>query len=458
MDRRSFIIKSGIGAASVLASPFYDNSLLAMNAELTKAAFGKDFKWGVATAAYQIEGAYNADGKGPSVWDMFSHKRKKIKDRSNGDVSCDFYHNYQKDIGLIKAMNFDVFRFSTSWSRILPDGIGRVNQKGLDFYDRVIDQCLATDVEPWITLYHWDLPLALHEKGGWMNRDVISWFAEYSELVCSKFGDRVKNWMVLNEPVAYTVLGYFLGINAPGLRKPKGFLKSVHHTSMCQAEGSRIIRSTVKDSNVGTTFSCSHVQPKNYKKRHIKAADRMNILLNRLFLEPALGMGYPTEGFKFLSKIEKYVKPGDEAKLKCDLDFVGLQNYTRFVARHFMIPYSWALEVPPAKRGISKENLTDMGWEVYPEGIYDVIKQFAAYENMPPIIVTENGCAFPDKIENNQVHDEKRIQFFKDYLGQVLRAKNEGVDLRGYFVWTLMDNFEWAEGYETEIRSDTCRF
>ncbi|MCL4134078.1 UNVERIFIED_CONTAM: hypothetical protein GTU68_065133 [Idotea baltica] len=419
-----------------------------MSSELQKADFGPDFKWGTATAAYQIEGAWDADGKGKSIWDTFSQKSKNIKDKTNGNIACDFYNRYPADLGLLKEMNFDVFRFSLSWSRIFPDGIGTVNQKGIDFYHRVIDKCLELGIEPWITTYHWDIPQALQDKGGWINRDVIGWYTEYCDKVTKAYGDKVKNWMVLNEPTAFTALGYMLGVHAPGKIKPNKFLATAHHASMVQAEGGRIIRNNVADANIGSTFSCAHVEPKDGLDKHKAAAHRMNSFLNRLYIEPVLGMGYPTDDFKFLNRINKHIHTGDEAKLKFDFDFIGLQNYTRVVTKKAMIPWMWAFEENATKRKVPADQITDMGWEVYPEGIYKILMQFNEYKNLPPVIVTENGCAFPDKVENGKVHDPQRTKFFKDYIGAVLKAKNDGMDIRGYFVWTLMDNFEWAEGYE----------
>jgi beta-glucosidase len=428
------------------------NGLLTHTAEnpwgFNRSDFGDDFKWGVATAAYQIEGAWDADGKGPSIWDHFVHRRPgKIKTRENGDTSCDFYHRYQQDIALIKAMNLGVFRFSTAWSRLLPNGIGEKNPKGLDFYDRVVDSCLEAGVEPWITLYHWDLPQALENQGGWANREMLNWFAEYADLVTRRYGDRVKNWMVLNEPAAFTALGYLAGMHAPGYIAPKKFLAAVHHAAMCTAEGARIIRANVPQSHVGSTFSCAKVYAKDTMPRTLEAAHRLNIMLNRLFLEPVLGLGYPTEKFEFLQGLEAFVKPGDEAKLPVDLDFVGLQNYTRAVAESSLLPYVWFRDIPAKKRGIPADRVTDMGWEVYPEGIYEMLQQFAGYANIPPIIVTENGAAFPDTLEGDAVRDARRVEYFQRYLAEVLRAQREGVNVKGYFVWTLMDNFEWAEGY-----------
>jgi beta-glucosidase len=417
------------------------------NLDFSSLDFGADFKWGVATAAYQIEGAHNLDGKSASIWDTFSHEKGTIKTGENGDVACDFYHSFEQDLDLLKSLNMTVFRFSIAWSRILPNGVGAPNQKGIDFYHRVIDACLERGLEPWLTLYHWDLPQVLQDQGGWMNRASVSWFSEYVEFISKTYGDKVKNWMVFNEPSAFTALGYLIGYHAPGLKGFRHYLPTVHHVCLCQAEGGRIIRKNVINANIGTTFSCSHVDVFKSEKRDGKSAKRWDVLLNRLFIEPALGMGYPTASFPILSKLKKYILPGDLEKLKFDFDFIGVQNYTREVVKKMgLIPIMKGLEIPPKKRNVTE--ITDMGWEVYPEGIYQIIKQFAAYPNVKKIFVTENGCAFPDELIDGKVNDVKRIDYYQRYLKQVLRAKQEGVNIGGYFSWTLLDNFEWSEGFK----------
>ena len=409
--------------------------------------FGTDFKWGVATAAYQIEGAHTIDGKSPSIWDTFSHKKGSIKTGENGDIACDFYHSYEEDLDLLKSLNMTVFRFSIAWSRILPNGSGTPNQSGLDFYHRVIDACLTRGIEPWITLYHWDLPQILQDKGGWKNRDAVVWFSEYTNLLTKTYGEKVKNWMVFNEPSAFTALGYLIGYHAPGLKGLKNYLPTVHHVCLCQAEGGRIIRKNVANANIGTTFSCSHVAVFKSEERDGNAANRWDVLLNRLFIEPALGMGYPTESLPILRKLNKYIQPGDLEKLQFDFDFIGVQNYTREVVKaNAFIPYMKGLEIKPVKR--DAKEITEMGWEVYPEGIYKILKQFAAYPGVKKIFVTENGCAFPDEVVNGKVNDTKRIDFYQRYLKEVLRAKKDGVNIGGYFSWTLLDNFEWSEGFK----------
>ncbi|MDV3928149.1 beta-glucosidase [Elizabethkingia anophelis] len=412
---------------------------------LTKEAFGKDFIWGVSTAAYQIEGAHNLDGKGPSVWDKFVQKRNKIFRNHTGDIACDHYNRYIDDLYLMHSMNIHNYRFSVSWSRILPEGTGRINQAGIDFYNRLIDLSLELGITPWITLYHWDLPHSLEVKGGWTNRDVKDWFGDYVAICVKNFGDRVKNWMVLNEPTVFSAAGYFFGVHAPGRKSIEGFLAAAHHAALAQAHGARVIKTLQPESNVGTTFSCSHVEAYTNREKDIKAAKKADLLLNRLFIEPLLGMGYPVNEIKTLRRIEKYIKQNDERDLKFDMDFIGIQNYTREIIRYAMfVPFLHAKIVNAKDRNVE---MTTMEWEVYPESIYHILKKFQAYENIPPLIITENGAAFSDTLQNNVVHDPKRLQYIQNILQQVLRAKQEGVNVNGYFVWTFLDNFEWAEGY-----------
>jgi beta-glucosidase len=441
MNRSEFLKSISASMARLLASPWFIKALEADPA-LARKMFGESFLWGVTTAAFQTEGAYNADGKGESIWDRFSHIPGKIKDNSNADVACNFYNLYQEDIDLLKSLHFGNFRFSIAWSRIFPEGTGTVNPKGIDYYNRVIDYCLEAGIRPWLTLYHWDLPQALQDKGGWPNRDIVGWFTEYADLCTRKFGDRVKDWVVLNEPAAFTTFGYLTGLHAPGQRGLNKYLASVHHAALCQAEGGRIVRANVENAHTGTSLSCSYVEPYKQKPRHEKAAKRIDVMLNRLFIEPLLGMGYPMGDMPFLEKLEKFFQPGDEDKLKFDFDFIGLQNYFRVIGKWGLIPILWANQVKPDEK---VSEVTALGWEVWPEGIYHIIKQFAKYP-IKEIIVTENGAAFPDEITGKTIHDTQRAGYFKEYLKNVLRAKKEGINVTGYFVWTLTDNFEWTFG------------
>lgn len=412
---------------------------------LDKKSFGDDFAWGVSTAAVQIEGAHDADGKSPSIWDTFSATKGKI---SNGDhhyTACDFYNNYQQDIDLVKQLNIPNFRFSIAWTRVLPNGTGEVNQAGIDHYHKVIDYCHQKGVEPWVTIYHWDLPQVLEDKGGWTNRDVIGWFSEFATVCAKNFGSKVKHWMVMNEPSVFTGAGYFFGIHAPGRAGLKNFVPAIHHVTLCMAAGGRILRELLPDANIGTTFSCSWIEPYSDKPRDIAAAKRADALINRLFIEPVLGLGYPVADLPILKQLDRYILPGDLDKLKFDFDFIGLQNYTREIVKYsFFTPYIQAKLVKAENRDVP---LTDMRWEVYPPSIYHIIKKFDRYPQIKAIYLTENGAAFPDTVVNNEVDDPKRIQYLQDYLKQVLKAKNEGAKVKGYFIWTLTDNFEWAEGY-----------
>jgi len=412
---------------------------------LQKEAFGKDFAWGVSTAAYQIEGGCHAGGKGRSVWDVFVKKKGRIFRDQHGDVACDFYNRYAKDITLMADMHISNYRFSIAWSRILPAGTGSVNSEGIDFYDRVIDLCLELNITPWVTLYHWDLPWELERRGGWTNRAILGWFEEYVSVCLKYFGDRVKRWIVLNEPMVFTGAGYFLGVHAPGRKGLQNFLAAAHHAALCQASGARIIKSASPLSLVGTTFSCSHIEPFRKNERDMLAALKVDALLNRMFLEPLLGLGYPVKDLKLLRRIESFIKPGDIQRLAFDMDFIGVQNYTREVVTHTpFLPYLNARIVKASRRNVET---TLMNWEVYPESIYQILKKFGAYGNIPPLVVTENGAAFTDEVHNGCIHDPQRQQYLADNIEQVYRARQEGVRVQGYFVWTFLDNFEWAEGF-----------
>ena len=411
----------------------------------TRKDFGDDFKWGVSTAAYQVEGAHNVHGKGPSIWDTFVQKPGKIFRGQHGNIACDFYNRYPEDLGLIKSLHIPNHRFSISWSRIFPEGTGRTSRKGIDFYNRLIDHSLELGIEPWVTLYHWDLPQSLQEEGGWTNRDVVAWFSNYVACCIHHFGDRVQNWIVLNEPMVFTGAGYFLGVHAPGKKGLGNFLAAAHHAALCQAEGGRTIRQLKPGATIGTTISCSHIEPYRNTQKDIIAATKADALLNRLFIEPLIGMGYPVKDVRLLERIAQYMQPGDEERLKFDMDFIGIQNYTRELVRHSTFtPFVQAKIVPAKKRNVET---TLMNWEVYPEAIYHVLKKYDRYQNIPQLIITENGAAFADDVTDGRVKDDRRLAYIQQHLAQVLRAKREGVKVNGYFIWTLMDNFEWAEGY-----------
>lgn len=362
-------------------------------------------------------------------------------------MACDFYYRYATDIALNKSMGFSAFRFSIAWSRVLPKGTGPVNEAGLAFYDQVIDECIRQGQTPWVTLFHWDLPQALEDRGGWTNREILTWFADYVTLIVKAFGHKVKHWFVLNEPSAFTILGYLVGMHAPGRRSFTSIPAVIHHAALAQADGGRIVREHVPGAVIGTTFSCSPVEPISPLKRDVQAAQRANALLNRLFIEPALGLGYPVSELPFLKVIEKrFAKPGDRERLAFNFDLIGLQHYFRVVVEHSMlVPYLWGRDVSPNRRRV--EAITEMGWEVHPTSMLQILRQFSHYDGSHKWIVAESGAAFYDQVEQGQVIDTARTAYHVQCLQQVRQAQAESIDLAGYFVWTLLDNFEWAEGY-----------
>lgn len=412
--------------------------------------FGSDFSWGVAVAAAQIEGAAEMYGKGLSIWDTFSKRSGKIKKGHHPLVTCDFYHRYPADIKMVRTLGFKIFRFSISWPRILPYGTGKVNREGIRFYHDVIDECLLNDLIPYVTLYHWDLPEVLEQEGGWTAYSVNHAFNEFVKLCALTYGDKVKNWIVLNEPFGFTSLGYMLGIHAPGKTGLTNFFSAVHHTAIAQADGGRILRAEVKDAHIGTSFSCSEVIPYTQSEADITAARRFDCLMNRLFVEPALGMGYPETEWEVMEKFTiQHSTWRHTERLRFDFDFIGLQNYFPITVKYnAFVPILQAWEIKAKNR---KRPHTAMGWEINADSFYNIIKQFAAYPNIRQLIITENGAAYQDKLAEDRVHDLERIEYFELYLEALLRAKKEGLNVTGYMAWTLMDNFEWAEGFNARF-------
>ena len=412
--------------------------------------FEDDFCWGVSTSAYQIEGAHDEHGKGQSIWDVFSNTPRKIYQNHNGNKAADFYNCFRQDILLLKTLGIKHFRFSISWPRLLPNGIGKVNEMGIQFYHNVIDTCLENGIVPWVTLYHWDLPYELEKRGGWANRSIIDWFREYVELCVTHFGNKIKHWMILNEPMGFTGGGYFLGIHAPGRTGLRNFLPAIHHASLCQNIGFQIIKDKYPDSEVGSTFSFSHIEPLTTlsikaNERHKNASRRVDAILNRMALEPTLGLMYPNTDLKVLSSIQKYIKEEDEDRLKTPFDFIGIQVYTREIVKHsYFVPYLRAKLINAQKRNVP---VTSMNWEIHPPSIYETIKRVAAYTGVKKIIITENGAAFNDIPHRDRVHDSYRINYLEQHIRELKRAKDEGINIKGYFIWSFIDNFEWSEGY-----------
>ncbi|TKC61170.1 beta-glucosidase [Pedobacter hiemivivus] len=412
--------------------------------------FGKDFLWGVATAAAQIEGAALGYGKGLSIWDTFAKRSGKTKKGHQPTIACDFYHRYKEDIALVKLLGFGIFRFSISWPRIIPRGKGAINKEGIRFYHQVIDECLLQGIIPYVTLYHWDLPEMLEDEGGWTAFSINDSFNFFVSICAREYGDKVKNWIVLNEPFGFTSLGYMLGVHAPGKTGLTNFFSAVHHAAIAQADGGRILRSEVKNANIGTSFSCSEIIPYTQSASDVQAAKRVDCLMNRLFIEPLLGMGYPTADWDVMEKFSiQHSTWRHTERLTFDFDFIGLQNYFPLTIKYnAFIPVVQAWEVKAKSR---KKPHTAMGWEINANSFYNIIKQFAAYPNIPPLMITENGAAYHDKVLNHQIHDQERIAYFEQYLAALLKVKQEGVPITGYMAWTLMDNFEWGEGFNARF-------
>ncbi|MCB1156124.1 MAG: beta-glucosidase [Leptospiraceae bacterium] len=410
---------------------------------MQKLEFPKEFVWGTATAAYQIEGSPKEDGKGESIWDRFSHTRGKIRTKETGDIACDHYKRYKEDIALMAELGYSAYRFSVSWPRIMPNGKGPVQKRGMDFYDRLVDELKQKNIEPFLTLYHWDLPQKLQEEGGWLNRDTASYFADYTEEMVKKLGDRVKFWITLNEPWIFTVLGYFLGVHAPGLRKIFRFYKVAHNVLLAHGLSLAKIRAVNKSVRVGITNALSPVHSHRLDK-YSHSVTIANAVMNRLWMDPIFLKKYPTAiERKVLAQNKGDIHPEDMKIISAPIDFLGVNNYSRTIIKPLPIPVYPFVPVTAFYPGVK---LTEMGWEVYPDGLYQILKWIKEEYGNPPVYITENGVAYKDKLENTKISDPERIDFLKKYLSSVHRAILEGADVRGYFVWSFMDNFEWAEG------------
>ncbi len=407
--------------------------------------FPKDFAWGAATAAYQIEGAWDEDGKGPSIWDVFCRVPGAIQNGDTGDVACDHYHRWREDVALMRELGLRAYRFSISWPRVLPEGKGKVNRPGLDFYDRLVDALLAAGIQPFITLYHWDLPQALQEEGGWPARDTARRFADYADVVSRRLGDRVHHWITLNEPWVAAYAGYGNGYHAPGIRNPLAAIQATHHFLLAHGLAVPILRGNGDAATrVGITLNLAPVHPASDRSADEDAARRYDGFLNRWFLDPLFHGRYPEDMLDLLGAALPDGYQGDMETIAAPVDFLGVNNYTRtVVADDPESPVVETREVKPHGRPY-----TEMGWEVYPEGLYEILTRVHRDYAPPSLYVTENGAAFADQVSaDGRVHDPQRVDYLREYIAQAHRAVEEGVPLKGYFVWTLLDNFEWAYGY-----------
>ncbi len=403
--------------------------------------FPQDFIWGASTASYQIEGAWQEDGKGPSIWDNFCHTAGKIADNHNGDEACDHYHRYPEDVALMRDLGLDAYRFSTAWTRLFPQGRGQPNSKGCDFYDRLIDSLLDVGIQPWLCFYHWDLPQALQDKGGWTARDIVYWFADYAGYVAEQYGDRVEHFLMLNEPGSVAFLGHLLGQHAPGLSDINAFLAATHHQNLAQGLALKLLRELNADWQLGTALNLQPAHAVSESEEDQQAAKLFDTFANRNFLDPLLLGGYPALSQGLL---EPYVKNDDIAAIKQPLNFLGLNLYTRFLIQANSSSLMGISQAPPP----ADAELTDMGWEVYPAAMYEQLMNLKEKYGNPAVYITENGAAFADALNHRgQVNDTRRIRYLESHLAATQKALAQGANVKGYFVWSLLDNFEWAEGY-----------
>jgi beta-glucosidase len=396
---------------------------------MTFLKFPEDFVWGAITAAYQIEGAWNEDGKGPSIWDTFVRQPGRIERSETADVSVDHYHRYLEDISLMRELGLQVYCFSIAWPRLLPEGTGKVNQAGLDFYDRLVDGLLAQ---------------ALQDKGGWGERFIIDSYCEYAHLVARRLGDRIPAWVTHNEPMVISLGGHFTGELAPGIQDPCVALRVAHNLLVSHGQAVQVLRAELpKTAQVGIILNITPTYPASATEADRKAAHRYDGIANRMFLDPIFKGAYPADMVEMFGPIFPEVQPGDLQTIAAPLDFVGLNYYMRAVMRHNPdVPILQASQVHPPESEYSQM------WEIYPPGMYDMLMRIQADYAPKEIYITENGVCVPDGLDfDGRVRDERRIRYLRDHLVQVRRAIQAGVPLKGYFHWTLMDNFEWAFGY-----------
>ena len=408
-------------------------------------SFPEDFAWGAATASYQIEGAVNEDGRGKSIWDIFSHVKGNTADGETGDIACDHYHRYREDAELMRSLGIKNYRCSLAWPRIFPEGKGAVNQKGLDFYNRLFDACLENGIKPWVTLFHWDLPQALQEKGGFANRDCIEWFCEYADKASSHFGGRIKNWMTFNEPWVYSFCGHLYAAHAPGIKDLPTALHVAHNILLAHGKAMPVIRKNVSGARAGIVNNLAYIESATNRQEDIEAAKRWDLAFNRWFMDPLFGRGYPEEMVSWYGKNAPEIKSGDFETMAVQNDFLGVNYYTRRLVSH--APEDSHIKAkqvyrPHIKRAEFEE------WEIFPEGLYKVLLDIKSGYGNIPVYITESGTSCLDKIsEDGCVHDPERVEYLRRHFAAAWQAIKEGCAVKGYFVWSLYDNLEWGFGF-----------
>ena len=436
--------------------------------EIQQARFPDGFLWGTATAAYQVEGAWNEDGKGESIWDRFTHTAGKVKGGTTGDVACDQYHLYPQDLALAHRLHQKSYRFSISWPRIQPSGTGAPNMKGLDHYSRLVDAMLQAGIRPFCTIYHWDLPQALEDRGGWPNRDLAGYYADYAGILAKHLGDRITVWAPFNMPWSFTYMGYGVGAFPPGRANYADFLKAAHTVALAQAEALRSIKAASSRATVGSAYGMCPAYPKTDSEADRAAAARYHAMNNVFFLEAAMHGRYPNA---FVGEPPYQLmgfQPGDEKILKAPLDWVGFHYYTRRMVSDASEAHSFGggsfggTEIEADSAGgrdpytrfravmPTEGRLTESGLEVWPHGIYDLVTQISREYNHPVIEITESGCGYLDAPYDKAkggVPDARRIEFFREELAELARAIADGARVRSFHAWSLLDNFEWANGH-----------
>ncbi len=396
--------------------------------------FPSDFTWGAATAAYQIEGAWNEDGKGESIWDRFSHTPGKVWQGHTGDVACDHYHRYRSDVALMQTLGLQAYRFSISWPRVLPQGRGRPNPARLDFYDRLVDTLLAAGIRPFLTLYHWDLPQALQARGGWAQRDMTGYFTDYATLMVQRLGDRVHDWATFNEPWCVAFNGHHTGEHAPGIRDLATALQVAHHVLLSHGITLLALRALRSDVRLGIVLNLWPVEVAGDDEEAQAEVEPTWQRNSAWFLDPLYRANYPAEALARYGPLAPTVGGDDLATIAQPLDFMGINYYNRMALG--------------THGPISGAEYTEMGWEVYPAGLMHLLQRLQREYRLPPLYITENGAAFKDTLTaDGQVPDVRRREYLREHLAVLRQAMAAGIDVRGYFVWSLMDNFEWAHGY-----------
>jgi len=406
--------------------------------------FPEGFLWGAAVSAYQVEGSPLADGAGASVWHRFSHTPGLVSDGETGDVACDFYRRYGDDIHLMRELGLTAFRFSVSWSRVLPEGRGRVNRRGLDFYERLVDALLEQRIRPFVTLFHWDLPAALDDRGGWLNPDIAGWFAEYGQVLFRALDDRVEMWTTLNEPWVVADGGYLRGKLAPGHESLFEAPIASHNLLRAHAEGVRVYRAEGKH-DIGLVVNLEPKYPASQRPEDLAATARADAYMNRQYLDPVFFGRYPEELPEIFGEAWPDFSPGQIEAIREKIDFLGVNYYTRGVTRSDPS----ACPVRACSVYQKRRTHTETNWEVYPPGLADTLLRVRERYGDLPLYVTENGAAFydPPAAEGETLEDPLRVAYLKTHLSEARRAMEQRVDLRGYFVWSLLDNFEWNHGY-----------